>query len=248
SNRELEQFAFMASHDLQEPLRKIEMFGDLLMDRAVSLQAHERNYVERMRNAASRMRDMIEGLLQISRVATQGRPFVRANLSKIVAEVLTDYESQIQRSGASVKVDALPTVMGDPLQLRQLLQNLIGNALKYHQPGRLPELRVTGKRFDDRVQIQVQDQGIGFDQEDADRIFEPFQRLVGRNQYEGSGIGLAICRRIVERHGGEIAAISERGIGTTFIITLPVQPRKGVKSKSRKDNNDEDSAFTPDRG
>jgi PAS domain S-box-containing protein len=248
SNRELEQFAFMASHDLQEPLRKIEMFGDLLLERAVSLQDHERNYVNRMRSAASRMRDMIEGLLQISRVATQGKSFGWVNLSKVLGEVLSDLDSQIQRSGARVEVGPLPNVTGDSLQLRQLMQNLVGNALKYHPPGKPPEVRISGQKFDDKVQLRVEDNGIGFDQEDADRIFEPFQRLVGRSQYEGSGIGLAICRRIVERHGGEIAAMSERGIGTTFIITLPVRSPKGAKSKSRKDNNDEDPSLTSDRG
>ncbi|MGE5464872.1 MAG: PAS domain S-box protein [Syntrophothermus sp.] len=243
SNRELEQFAFMASHDLQEPLRKIEMFGDLLLERARSLNESERNYVERMRSAAGRMRAMIEGLLQISRVATQGKPFVRVNLSKVIGEVLSDFESQIQRSGANVDLYILPVITGDPLQLRQLMQNLIGNALKYHQPGKPPEVKIFAHQVGEKVQIHVVDKGIGFDQEDADRIFEPFQRLVGRSQYEGSGIGLAICRRIVERHGGEIAAISERGIGTSFIITLPIHPPQGAKSEPRKDNyKDDDNA------
>jgi light-regulated signal transduction histidine kinase (bacteriophytochrome) len=232
SNRELEQFAFMASHDLQEPLRKIEMFGDLLLERAADLRDNERNYLDRMRNSASRMRDMIEGLLQISRVATQGRPFVQVDLSRITLEVISDFEEQIRRSGGKVEVDSLPVVTGDPLQLRQLMQNLIGNALKYRQPGKPPEVRIFASQFFEKVQICVEDHGIGFALEDADRIFEPFQRLVGRNQYEGSGIGLAICRRIVERHGGEIAAISEPGTGTTFIITLPDPTIKPSRKES----------------
>jgi PAS domain S-box-containing protein len=221
SNRELEQFAFMASHDLQEPLRKIEMFGDLLLQRAAGLQENERNYLDRMRNAASRMRGMIEGLLQISRVTTQAKPFVQVNMSRLTRDVLSDLEDQIKDVGGKVEVGSLPVVKGDPLQLRQLMQNLIGNALKYRKPGKPPEIRIFTEKLPDQVRICVQDKGIGFPQEDADRIFEPFQRLVTRNQYEGSGIGLAICRRIVERHGGEIAAISEPGLGTTFIVSLP---------------------------
>jgi PAS domain S-box-containing protein len=232
SNRELEQFAFMASHDLQEPLRKIEMFGDMLLERSSDLQDNERNYLDRMRNAASRMRAMIEGLLQISRVATQGKPFVQVDLSGITSEVLSDFEEQIQRSGGKVEVEALPVVTGDPLQLRQLMQNLIGNALKYRQSGKPPQVRIYASHFYEKVQICVEDKGIGFPTEDADRIFEPFQRLVGRNEYEGSGIGLAICRRIVERHGGEIAAISEPGQGTTFIVTLPDPAIKQSRKES----------------
>jgi signal transduction histidine kinase len=194
---------------------------------------------------------MIEGLLQISRVATQGKPFVRVNLSKVIGEVLSDFESQIQRSAAIVDLYILPVITGDPLQLRQLMQNLIGNALKYHQPDKPPEVKIFAHQVGEKVQIHVVDKGIGFDQEDADRIFEPFQRLVGRSQYEGSGIGLAICRRIVERHGGEIAAISERAIGTSFIITLPIHPPQGAKGEPRKDNyrddDNKESGSTPGR-
>ncbi len=238
SNNELEQFAFMASHDLQEPLRKIEMFGDLLLERAANLQENERTYLDRMRNAASRMRAMIEGLLQISRVATQGKPFVRVDMSRITREVLSDFKDQIRDLSAKVEVGKLPVVNGDPLQLRQLMQNLIGNALKYRQPGRPPAINIFTEKLPGRVQIRIQDQGIGFPQEDADRIFEPFQRLVSRSEYEGSGIGLAICRRIAERHGGEIAALSEPGQGTVFIVTLPSPSPKSKKHIGKEDNNE----------
>ena len=210
------------------------MFGDLLLERAANLEMNERNYLDRMRNAAGRMRDMIEGLLQISRVATQGKPFVRVGLAHVMKEVISDFEDQIANSGGRVEVGRLPAVTGDPLQLRQLMQNLIGNALKYHSPGESPEVRIYANPLPDKVQIFVEDKGIGFDPADADRIFEPFQRLVGRNEYEGSGIGLAICRRIVERHGGEIAAVSEPGLGTTFIVTLPDQPAKKSKGEILK--------------
>jgi PAS domain S-box-containing protein len=222
SNRELEQFAFMASHDMQEPLRKIEMFGDLLQERATSLGDQERAYLDRMRSAARRMRDMVEGLLQLSRISTQGQPFVTVNLTELTSEVLHDLEDQIRRTASHVDLLTLPRIEGDPLQLRQLMQNLIENALKYRKPGAPAEVRIHARELPGKVQIYMEDQGIGFAQEDAERIFEPFHRLVGRSEYGGSGIGLAICRRIVERHAGQIVALSQPEQGTTFVVTLPV--------------------------
>jgi PAS domain S-box-containing protein len=239
SNRELEQFAFMASHDLQEPLRKIEMFGDLLLERAEVLNDRERNYVDRMRNAAGRMRDMVEGLLELSRITTQGQPFIPVDLSQLTLDVLHDLEAQIQRVNGNVDLHGLPIVDGDPLQLRQLMQNLIGNALKYHQPDTTPEVKVYSTTSMETVHIHVEDRGIGFHQEDAERIFQPFHRLVGRSQYEGSGIGLAICRRIVDRHGGEIVAVSKPGAGATLIVTLPIHQPETTRHESRKDIIDE---------
>jgi PAS domain S-box-containing protein len=221
SNRELEQFAFMASHDLQEPLRKIQVFGDLLLDRATSLEDREREYLERMRNAAGRMREMVDGLLQLSRINTQSKPFTDVNLSQVTHKALADLAERIRNSGGHVTVDTLPMVKGDALQLRQVMHNLIGNALKYHQPGIAPRMNIRAAQSAETVQIFVEDNGIGFEQEHAERIFQPFQRLVGRSQYEGSGMGLAICRKIIDRHGGEITAQSTPGMGTTFVITLP---------------------------
>ncbi len=247
SNRELEQFAFMASHDLQEPLRKIEVFGDLLLESSTSLNGRERNYLDRMRNAAGRMRDMVEGLLQLSRVTTQGKPFTRVDLSQVTSEVLSDLESQIRWASGKMDVGTLPVVEGDPLQLRQLMQNLIGNALKYHPPDTPPEVKIYAKQASGRVQVVVEDKGIGFDQEDAERIFQPFLRLVGRSQYEGSGMGLAICRRIVERHGGNVVAFSKPGQGTTFIVTLPIYHLESMGNELRKDANHEDPGATPGR-
>ncbi len=230
SNQELEQFAFMASHDLQEPLRKIEMFGDLLLDEAEGLNERGRNYLQRMRSAAERMHAMVEGLLKLSRVTTQGQPFVRVNLSRVCSEVLSDLEDQIRRTNVRLDFSPLPAVDGDPLQLRQLMQNLIGNALKYHLPEKPPEVKVYAKQLSDKIQIFVEDKGIGFEQEDAMRIFQPFVRLVGRSQYEGSGMGLAICRRIVERHGGQITARSQPRLGTTFIVTLPIHHSESTRT------------------
>jgi PAS domain S-box-containing protein len=245
SNRELEQFAFMASHDLQEPLRKIEMFGDLLLERATGLNERERNYLDRMRSAAGRMRDMVAGLLQLSRVNTQGRPFVTVDLSQVTTEVLADMEEMIHRIGGKVSYSALPVVEGDPVQLRQLMQNLIGNALKYHQPEAPPEVKIYAEQRSGKVQIFIEDTGIGFEQEDAERIFQPFQRLVGRSQYEGSGIGLAICRRITERHAGTIRAMSRPGRGTIFVLTLPVTHPESVISELRKDVDNETTGASP---
>lgn len=221
SNRDLEQFAFMASHDLQEPLRKIQVFGNLLLERATHLEDREREYVERMHNASTRMRDMVNGLLQLSRVKTQSKPFTDLDLTLVTEGALSDLTDQHLRTEGTVDVAPLPMVQGDPLQLRQLMQNLIGNALKYHQPGVPPRVKVYCREDPDQVQIFVEDNGIGFEMENAEQIFQPFQRLVGRSQYEGSGMGLAICRRIVERHGGEIKAQSLPGQGATFIVTLP---------------------------
>ncbi len=222
SNRELQEFAYVASHDLQEPLRKIQAFGDSLLESATPLDDHQRDYLGRMRTAAARMRAMVDSLLLLSRITTQGRPFVRVDLAQVADDVLSDLEYQINRTGGKVLVGNLPVLEGDPLQLHQLLQNLIGNALKYHHPDTPPVIKVSANLLPSHVQILVEDNGIGFNPDEIGRMFQPFQRLVGRSQFEGSGIGLAICRRIVERHSGEITAKSEPGKGSVFIVTLPV--------------------------
>jgi light-regulated signal transduction histidine kinase (bacteriophytochrome) len=229
SNKDLQDFALIASHDLQEPLRKIEAFGSLLAERSAGLDQHSREHVERMRKAASRMRDMVEGLLQLSRVTTQGRPFVSINLWEVAVGVASDLNHQVRRTGGVLEIGVLPTVEADPLQMRQLLQNLISNALKYHKQDVPPNVKIWGRELADCVEIMVQDNGIGFEQEHAERIFQPFQRLVTRGEYEGSGMGLAICRRIVERHGGEIRAASHPGEGTLFTVILPSRPRPDSK-------------------
>ncbi len=226
SNQELEQFAYIASHDLQEPLRKIQAFGDRLQSRyGETLDDRGLNYLTRMQSAAERGQKMIEALLTYSRVATQGQPFAATDLNQVIAEVLSDLELLIERSQGRVTVEDLPTISADSTQIRQLFQNLIGNALKFHAPDQPPIVAVSCTVLTpEKVQIQVQDQGIGFDEAFADRIFQPFQRLHGRGEFEGSGIDLAVCRKIVERHGGEILAQSKPGEGAVFSINLPKAP------------------------
>ncbi len=233
SNRELQDFAFVASHDLQEPLRKIQAFGDRLTTKhGPQLNDEARDYLSRMQGAAGRMYTLINDLLSFSRVTTKAQPFVPTDLNKIVREVLGDLEVRLQETEGRVDVEDLPTIDADGLQMRQLLQNLIGNALKFHRPGEAPVIKIRAEKADPEMFVlTVTDNGIGFDEKYLDRIFTPFQRLHGRNEYDGTGIGLAVCRKIVERHGGTLTARSTPGEGSTFIATLPVKQEKGDQIK-----------------
>lgn len=221
-NQELQDFAFVASHDLQEPLRKVQAFGDRLrLHLAERLDERSADYIQRMRSAAARMQTLINDLLAYSRVSRNAHQPQRVALSRVLAEVLADLESRIEASGAVVEAGLLPEVEADPTQMRQLLQNLLGNALKFAAPGRAPRVRVSASQREGRVCLLVEDNGIGFDNKYQDRIFAPFQRLHGRSEYEGSGIGLAIVRKIVERHGGQIHADGRPGEGARFALDLP---------------------------
>ena len=224
SNRELQDFAYVASHDLQEPLRKIQAFGDRLKKKFVEVLGDDgRDYLERMQNAAGRMQTLINDLLAFSRITTKAQPFVPVSLRQVAQEVLSDLEVRIEQTGARVEVGELTTIDADPLQMRQLLQNLIGNALKFRREYAKPVIALkTHANGDGCCRLTVEDNGIGFDMKYLDRIFGMFQRLHGRDQYEGTGVGLAICRKIAERHGGQITAQSSPGQGATFIVTLPV--------------------------
>ena len=231
-NRELQDFAYVASHDLQEPLRKIRAFAGLMEeDYGASVDETGQYYLDRMKDAAARMSTLISDLLAFSRVTTNPRPFETVDLNKVLADVLSDLEILIGEVGGRVEAGPLPTVEADPTQMRQLLQNLIGNALKFRRPEVPPVVHVqaTTEQEDDGenasplCRLTVADNAIGFDEKYLDRIFSPFQRLHHRNTYKGTGIGLAICRRIVERHSGSITATSTAGEGSTFTVVLPVK-------------------------
>lgn len=226
SNRELADFASVASHDLQEPLRKIQAFGDRLEQIAgPALGDQGRDYLARMLKAAGRMQRLISDLLQFARVTTKAQPFVPVDLNGVLADVLSDLESRIEESRGQVDIGPLPSLEADPIQMRQLLQNLVANAMKFHKPGVPPRVRVYSEpvEHDGMCRICVADSGIGFDAKYLDRIFNVFQRLHGRHEYEGTGIGLAVCRKIAERHGGSITARSQPDQGATFIVTLPLR-------------------------
>jgi light-regulated signal transduction histidine kinase (bacteriophytochrome) len=227
SNHELQQFASVASHDLQEPLRKIQAFGDRLGVRcADGLGEQGQDYLRRMLDAAGRMRTLINDLLAFTRVATKAQPPVPVDLGAVARDVVSDLEGRLQQTQGRVEVGALPVVQAEPTQMRQLLQNLLGNALKFHRPDVPPVVRVASRVRDTdggppRCELTVSDNGIGFDEKYLDRIFSVFQRLHGRGEYDGTGMGLAICRKIVEQHGGTITARSTPGEGSTFVVTLP---------------------------
>ncbi|GAB2497802.1 hypothetical protein GCM10027266_14840 [Arenimonas alkanexedens] len=224
-NRELQDFAFIASHDLQEPLRKIRAFSDRLQDRyADELAPEAREYLDRAGQAAARMQTLIDDLLAYSRVA-RGKPFVRVSLDKVLSEVLEDLEARLESSGGRVEHGPLPTVEADPTQMRQMFQNLISNALKFRAPDRDPLVKISATecRVDGAGawELRIEDNGIGFEPKYAEKIFGPFQRLHGRQDYEGTGIGLAIVRRIIERHRGTVRAEGRPGGGATFMLLLP---------------------------
>ncbi len=227
SNTELEVFAAVAAHDLQEPLRKIRTFGDRLVHRfSEPLGPDGADYLTRMQAAAERMQRLIDDLLMYARISMRGQPFVPVDLGAVLGEVAVDLEVLLERTGGRIEYAALPTVMADPTQMRQLFQNLLGNALKFAAPGRAPVVSIHATTLSPgKLQIEVRDNGIGFEAQYAERIFEPFQRLHGRSEYDGTGIGLAICHRIVERHLGAIRAESTVGAGSRFLITLGTKGR-----------------------
>jgi PAS domain S-box-containing protein len=230
SNRELQDFAYVASHDLQEPLRKIIVFGERLKLRNTEkLDPDSLNYLDRMQQAGTRMQNLINDLLSYSRVTSKAQAFTKVDLAHIGAGVVEDLEGRIETVHGRVELGPLPAIDAEPLQMRQLLQNLIGNALKFRRPDVPPLVKVTAEIIPDPhapenrlCQLTVSDNGIGFEEKHAARIFELFQRLHSRNEYEGTGMGLAIVRKIAVYHGGDVIAKSKPGEGATFVVTLPV--------------------------
>lgn len=222
SNEELENFAYIASHDLKEPLRKIIAFTARLKQKIPNVSEEAVAYLDRLDNAASRMMILIDGLLQLSKITTKKGYFEKVDLKQVVKEVEKDLEIQLVRMRGSINIGSLPILEADPLQMRQLFQNFIGNSLKYRKQKVPPAVDVTSCPDESGGwQITIKDNGIGFDEKYADRIFRPFERLHGRSSYEGTGMGLAICQKIVNRHGGHILLQSQPGIGSSFSIVLP---------------------------
>lgn len=240
SNKELQDFAFIASHDLQEPLRKIQTFGDMVSEKCRdSLSEEGLFYLGRMRSAAARMQQLMRSLLGYSRVSTRACAFAPVNLSDAVQEALSNLEIQIKESRGSVEVGTLPTIEADETQMVQLFQNLISNGLKFSRKDDTPKVRIhfesvpnDAGREPSACRLYVEDNGIGFDQKYLEQIFLPFERLHGRDEYSGVGMGLAICKKIVERHCGTITAMSTPGEGSTFVVTLPLTQGKESRSPS----------------
>ena len=235
SNKELEEFAYIASHDLQEPLRKITSFSERLKEKLPSnLEPDVQLYLNRMLAATDNMRMLIDNLLEFSRTSRISEPFVRTDLNNIISEVIADLELKIEETSTSVTSETLPVIDAIPMQMRQLFTNLFTNAIKFKGDGATPKIEITSSELSDEekdanhlrvnnryFKITVKDHGIGFDQEYSMKIFQIFQRLHGKAEYPGSGIGLAICKKIVENHSGRIFATSEAGKGAEFITILP---------------------------
>lgn len=228
SNAELEQFAHVASHDMKEPLLLIVAFAERLLARwPEKFDGKAGEYLGRILKAGQQLRELVDDLLQLSKVRSSEHPFGVVELDDLLREVLADFEERIRQAQGNVGVGALTAIEGDRTQLRQLFQNLIANALKYRKENLPPVIEVKGRKLPGGLyEITVQDNGIGFEEKYAERIFQPFVRLHGRHEYEGTGIGLATCEKIVARHGGRITAKSSPGEGSIFIIQLPLAQRK----------------------
>ena len=223
SNEDLEAFAYLASHDLQSPLRKIISFGDLLKELLPDEDAKANDYLNRMQIAAGRMQNYIQDLLNFSKAASKETVKEHIDLKILIETVLEDLELEIVSKKAAIQIGDMPVLELDSFQFQQVFQNLISNAIKYQPPGQAPNISIKSSFSENnrKWEIHVEDNGIGIDENNYSRIFRPFERLHGLNEYKGTGIGLAICEKVVARHNGEILVKSVLGKGTTFIISLP---------------------------
>ncbi|MCU0821320.1 MAG: ATP-binding protein [Spirochaetes bacterium] len=239
SNAELEEFAYIASHDIQEPLHTIQAFCDLILTKySHGLKDKALDYLARIQKASERMHNLIENILILSSVRKKKISYVTTDINKIIKEIIIDHQPTIDKLDAVLTIEKLPAIEADPIQIQQLFSNLICNALKFHSTGKRPEINIyseetgAGKnsktnpkdskdKTEEACRIIVKDNGIGFSKKNANRIFQPFERLHGHSSYEGTGIGLAICQSIVQRHRGTITADSVPGEGSAFTITLP---------------------------
>ena len=226
-NYELQHFAFIASHDLREPLRKVLSFGRLLVTgRYGQLDEKGQEFTGYMLEAAERMQALLDSLLTYSRVTSKASPFDEVDLNEVISEVRDDLQLAIVESRADIQCSILTTIDGDQAQLRQLFQNLISNSLKYRRPDVNPIIKISGELDREHYLIHVCDNGIGVDPAYREQIFEVFKRLHNREEYEGTGMGLAICRKIVERHQGELRVIDQEEQGACFEVRLPVEQRR----------------------
>lgn len=245
ANKDLDRFAFMASHDLQEPLRKIRTFSDrLFVKYKESLDEDGKMNLVRIQKAAERMQNLITDILTFSKISSEKLEFIDSDLNKIVSEVVSELDEEVKAKNAAINIETLPTLQVNPGLIKPLFLNLIGNALKYSRRDVTPSIQIkadlgirnmvkTGDHVRSYCRIFIEDNGIGFDQRYAEEIFGMFKRLHRNSEFEGTGIGLALCKKIVEQHNGFISARSKVGQGSTFIVSLPVQPQvEGIPAKN----------------
>jgi two-component system, sensor histidine kinase and response regulator len=223
SNQNLQDFAFIASHDLKAPLRKINYLGQFLKESCGDLLNDDgRNHISQIEKITDQLAQLIDSLLDYSTIAKNPKPFTPINLNSGIKEVLYALEAPIKETEGVIHVGELPTVTGEPFLIFRLFQNLISNALKFHNPGKSPVVNIHSQPTDNEFwKVLVEDNGIGFDEKYSEKVFQPFKRLVSADEFEGCGIGLAVCKRIVDHHNGTIECKSQPGKGTTFILTLP---------------------------
>lgn len=222
SNAELRQFAHIASHDLQEPIRKVVTYASMLEDRPAGIDEQAKNFLQKIITASRRMQVLVRDILTYSELSRQSPVFEQVSLGDVVREIQTEFELLIEQKGARLHYQDLPTIDAIALEMTQLFSNLISNALKYTHPDKAPLITITASTLGNQIHIEVRDNGIGFEQQYADRIFSIFQRLHRKTEYSGTGIGLAMCKKIAQNHQGDIYASSEPGQGSVFHVILPV--------------------------